>query len=65
MQEFQRFYGDAKGLNMWENAGAQEPGAATRRANDGNFYTMPEFQRFTPVLKSLVRLCGVEVLPQR
>ena len=30
MQEFQRFYGDAKGLNMWENAGAQEPGAALR-----------------------------------
>ena len=23
---FQSFYGDAQGLNMWENAGAQEPG---------------------------------------
>ena len=53
MQEFQSFYGDAQGLNMWENAGAQEPGAATRRANDGNFYTMQEFQRFYGDAKGL------------
>ena len=35
MQEFQRFYGDAQGLNMWENAGAQEPGAAAGAQEPG------------------------------
>ena len=35
MQEFQSFYGDAQGLNMWENAGAQEPGAAAGAQEPG------------------------------